>query len=104
MIQVISKRKGGDKAIGNPSIVYIGRPHVLGNPFVMVDESQRSAVIEKYRVWLRGEYRNKSKAYDALLSLAARVKAGEEIALECWCAPCPCHGDVIREAIEAIIK
>ncbi|WP_363320175.1 DUF4326 domain-containing protein [Ferrovum sp.] len=28
------------------------------------------------------------------------VRAGQSVALNCWCAPLPCHGDVIVEAVK----
>jgi hypothetical protein len=84
------------------SVVYIGRPSVLGNPFAMRSESERGVVIEKYREWLREQYRAKGAVYNALHSLAARAKHGEQLLLQCWCAPLACHGDVIADAIAGI--
>lgn len=101
-VRVIKKRKNGEQAKLGESIVYIGRPNVLGNPFAMTNESMRSSVVEKYRIWLRCEWVNKRAAYHELKALATRVKQGENIALQCWCAPCACHGDVIKDAIEKI--
>jgi hypothetical protein len=36
-------------------------------------------------------------------SLAKRIKAQEKIALQCWCAPKACHGDVIKGILEDMI-
>lgn len=65
--------------------VYIGRPSVWGNPFIIGRDGTRTEVIRKYEEWLRAQ------PY-----LVARVK--QELAgkvLGCWCAPAACHGDVL---------
>lgn len=103
-VRVVSKRSGGTAAHADEVVVYIARPSILGNPFFMRDESQREEVIYKYREWLRAQFSERTKVRAEVEKLAARVKAGERIALECWCAPCACHGDVLIEAIEGINK
>ena len=64
---------------------YIGRPSKWGNPFVIGRDGTREEVIAKYR--------------DLLPVLPGRL---EEIRTElrghklgCFCAPQPCHGDVL---------
>ena len=56
-----------------------------------------------------GRYRNevllpdlavKGQIYHTLEGIKARVKAGEHIALACWCAPLPCHADHLKAYIE----
>lgn len=101
-VHVVSKRAGGDQPVAGDTIVYIGRPSILGNPFAMVSEGHRSTVIRQYREWLRVEYAKKGPVFDALHALAKRVREGEHLALQCWCAPRACHGDVIKDAIEGI--
>ena len=103
-IRVISKRSGGTKKMHGEVVINIARPSILGNPFYMANESQRANVIAKYRVWLDEHRKNASPIWAEVKQLAARAKAGEHLALECWCAPCACHGDVIKAAIEYINK
>lgn len=103
-VRVISKRAGGIKAKAGEVVVNIARPSVLGNPFFMRSEDQRAQVIVDYRAWLTKHYRTDNSVWAEVKKLAARVKAGEHLALECWCAPCACHGDVIIDAIEFINK
>lgn len=67
--------------------VYIGRPSRWGNPFVLRQEADRAAVIERYRVWLLGR--------PELIAQARRDLRGKR--LGCWCAPLACHGDVLAE-------
>jgi hypothetical protein len=84
---------------------YIGRPSVLGNPFVLKNESKRDFVISEYRKWLWGEINKPdSKVRNELFKLASRVKNKEKIRLVCFCNPLPCHGDVIIKAVNWLIK
>ena len=48
-------------------------------------------VIEIYRVWLWREIRAGRIGLDELAALDGKR-------LACWCAPEPCHGDVLAEA------
>lgn len=74
-----------------PYDVYIGRPSKWGNPFVIGKDGTREEVIAKYRAWLLREWR------DAFLDVGElRGKV-----LGCWCAPLPCHGDVLAELANA---
>lgn len=101
-ITIISKRKGAPAAPAGATIIYIARPSPLGNPFVMTKESERDDVIEKYEAWLRDEWKKNGVVRRELEALAKRVRDGEELALQCWCSPKACHGDVIKRAIEGI--
>lgn len=103
-ILVINKRKGAKAPPAGAHIIYIGRPSVLGNPFPMQNESERPGVISRYEIWLRDEWKKGGAVRRELEALAKRVRDGEVLALQCWCAPKPCHGDVIRRAIEGINK
>jgi|ERR1700761_3909082 len=73
-----------------PFDVYIGRgPRGWGNPFVIGKDGTREQVIDKYRTWiLRPE---KAK----FIQKVKRELRGK--VLGCWCAPKPCHGDVLLE-------
>lgn len=95
--------KKGAKAPDGYTVVYIGRPSILGNPFTMRDEAMRDEVCDKHRVWLNQQRLAESPHWAAVAKLARRVKAGEKLALECYCAPRRCHGDTIVSAINMII-
>jgi hypothetical protein len=64
--------------------VYIGRPSKWGNPFVVGKHGARRECIALYESWLR----EKAELFAALDELRGMV-------LGCWCAPRPCHGDVL---------
>lgn len=66
--------------------VYIGRPSIWGNPFVIGRDGNRTQVIEKYRTWLMRQPR-----------LLMQLKELKGKTLGCWCSPLACHGDVLAE-------
>jgi len=70
-----------------PYDVFIARPSKWGNPFKREDGEGRQDVIEKYR-----EYIKNSPLMDDLHELKGKT-------LGCWCAPKPCHGDVLLELL-----
>lgn len=65
--------------------IYVGRPSVWGNPFKLGRDGDRDTVIEKFRVWLE----NKPDIQAAI----RRELGGKD--LVCFCAPQPCHADVL---------
>lgn len=67
--------------------VYIGRPEFWGNPFRIGRDGPRGRVIAKYREWLLSQ--------PELVERARAELRGK--VLGCWCAPRPCHGDVLAE-------
>ncbi len=67
--------------------VYVGRPSRWGNPYRAGIDGSREEVIAKYRVWLT---RHPHLVMDAKTLLQGRD-------LVCWCAPLPCHADVLLE-------
>ena len=77
--------------------VYIGRANrwyrlpksKWANPYDIRQEADREAVIAAYERWLRSQ----RHLMDALPELAG----GD---LVCWCAPLPCHGDVLLRLLE----
>lgn len=81
---VVNRKTGGNG-------VYVGRPSVWGNPFAMVHESDREAVVEKFRVYIMGR--------PALIARAKSELRGKK--LVCFCAPKACHADVLAEIANA---
>jgi hypothetical protein len=72
--------------------VYVGRgpewaPNEFGNEFIIGKDGTREEVIEKFR--------------QRLLADPVRVARVKEVLkgknLVCWCAPKPCHADVLLE-------
>ena len=83
--------------------INIMRGSVFGNPYSLQQGYTRENAIALYREWLRTHYRKKTVVYDALMKLVERVERGENITLVCCCKPQPCHGDVIKDALEKIM-
>lgn len=86
---------------------YIGRPmrgsplyrgSDLGNPF---KDGTRTEVIEQYHQWLIKKVREKDNPqYRELQQVLEYSLSLNGISLICWCAPLPCHGDVVVKAIK----
>lgn len=74
----------------SPHDVYIGRPSIWGNPFVIGRDGSRAEVIAKYEAWLGKQ----PKLLAKLSELRGKV-------LGCWCSPEACHGDVLARLANA---
>ena len=83
MPEVLNKRKDNIP----PDAVYVGRPTKWGNPYVIGKDGSREDVIRLYRTFIEG------------LVAAGRRDVSELRGrdLVCWCAPLPCHADVLLE-------
>ncbi len=68
--------------------VYIGRSSKWGNPFEIGKDGTRREVIEKYEEWVKTQ----PELMASLSELRGKV-------LGCWCAPKPCHGDVLLRMV-----
>ena len=98
-----------DPAKGIPAdLVYIGRDHPRGwkqsdlhNPFYPKDGDAIGKF--KKRLWSKMQDGN-SKELAEIMRIAGMVAAGIDVRLGCWCAPDPCHGDIIKAAILHVMK
>lgn len=70
---------------GNEVSEYIGRGTKWGNPFVMGYDGDRGQVIQKYKEYLDN--------HPELKEAAKKELKGKH--LLCFCAPLPCHGDIL---------
>lgn len=73
--------------------VYIGRGSMWGNPFRIGPDGDRANVIALYREWLWEQLCSGRITRQQLLALDGKR-------LGCYCAPLPCHGDVLVKAVE----
>lgn len=64
--------------------IYIGRPGPWGNPFIIGRHGTRAEVIQKYEDLITTQ---------RLPLHHIELLRGHD--LVCWCAPLPCHGDVL---------
>lgn len=72
------------KARRNVPNTYIGRGSPWGNPYRIGLDGDRETVIRKYHTYLRRT--------PELLAEIYRLRGHD---LVCFCAPMPCHGDVL---------
>lgn len=68
----------------------IDRRTIWGNPFVLDADGDRTTVISSYE-----EHYLPYKP-----SLLERIHTLRGKALGCWCAPLPCHGDVLKRKVD----
>jgi hypothetical protein len=81
MPKVYSKR-----VKGYPSdAVYVGRPTKFGNPFVVGVHGKQGECVGMYEDWVRNKH-------ELVAAIKAELKGKD---LLCWCAPEPCHADVL---------
>lgn len=99
---MIKVGKVGHKTTEGYTPVFIGRPSVLGNPFLMRGEQDREFVVQAYRKYLWDCKKENNDVWQEVERLAKMVKDGKKIELKCFCSPKKCHGDVIAKAIEYI--
>lgn len=71
--------------------VAIGRGSVWGNPFIIGADGERGRVIAKFRQYAVWRLEREPNWLEPL--------RGKDLA--CYCAPNPCHGDVIKELMQA---
>ena len=73
--------------------VYIGRPSKWGNPIKLKRGDKREVILQKYRKWLLQQK-----------DLLAQVNELQGKILGCWCKPELCHGDVLAELADSLVK
>lgn len=87
---------------------YCGRKNVswrfpespLANPYKLSNEEAPGVTIARYQNWLDLEIQTNSAVVNELKRLVAVFEAKGELKLGCWCAPGPCHCDVIKLKLE----
>lgn len=85
--KVYSKRKG---AVTPPfDAIYVGRPTIYGNPFVVGRDGTQEECAALYKEWIGHDDQK-----DLRLDIEHNLKGKD---LVCWCAPRVCHADVILE-------
>lgn len=99
MITVVNKYKVKNQK--RDYIVYCGRCSALGNPFPITENRTREEAISEYKIYFDKLVKDKDKEILAQLDLC-RTKLTKYgiVELECYCAPKPCHCDVIKDFLE----
>lgn len=79
----------------NTGSVYIGRPSRFGNPYRIGADGNRKQVIKKYEEYVRERIERDVAFREDVRALYGKL-------LSCWCAPLPCHGDVLVKLTEEL--
>lgn len=96
----------------HPNNFYCGRSkqgNPLGNPFthngVKTDIAKltvptREEAIQAFETYFDAVYGKDEELTNAFDRIYERYKRGEDIYLQCFCKPLPCHCDVIAERLQ----
>lgn len=87
-----------------PDSEYIGRPSPLGNPYPLKKGAPKGSTLPRYRQWLQERVQERDPAVCSELNRLYKIAKHGDLKLGCWCAPGPCHGDVIKELLESKLK
>lgn len=92
-----------------PGAVYVGRPSKWGNPFVIGVHGDRDKVVKLFRIlathiatpwWQQGEtlsidFQDAAANQWKLTFTEDDIRELKGKDLVCWCAPKPCHADIL---------
>lgn len=93
---------------------YIGRGSVLGNPYTCIKDRQtkakyivkdRDTAITMYSKYFDVMYGTNIPFTEVVDQIYNAYKNGEDVWLECYCKPLPCHGDIIaKKLMQRLVK
>lgn len=92
----------------SPNNFPIYRPYILGNPYTEIKNRNTKAMyvvktreeaISRYSDYFDIMYGSNKLFTEAVDRIYEKYKNGETVYLECYCAPKPCHGDIIAEKL-----
>ena len=107
MIYVYNSHK--EDHTSNENNFYIGRPSPLGNPFsyngvktnlAKLELKTREESIEAYGRYFDAMYGKDEALTRAFDEIYEHYRNGENIYLQCFCKPYPCHGDIIADRLQ----
>lgn len=105
-VRTVSKRWSGTQAEKGEIVVDVDRSNpILGNPHPMRDKSlsERDRVIALNNRRVDEDMAVAGPIAAEIDRLAHLVNEGHNLALSCWCAPCPCHGDrYVQEILKRV--
>jgi Domain of unknown function (DUF4326) len=94
----IGKARRGRLSDPLPGQAYVG-PRPLGIPFQLGRDGSRTEVIARYRRWLWAQLQSHGSLQRRKLEQLLGHRPRGALELLCWCAPLPCHAEVIRSAL-----
>ena len=108
MIYVYDREKEDYSMLDNNYPIYRGAS-ILGNPYThlpvkgtkaMFQCKTREEAIEKYDKYFDIMYGNNIEFTKIIDEMYEKYKNGEDLFLECYCKPQPCHGDIIAKKLQ----
>lgn len=85
----------GGSILGNP---YTDKP--VNKTLAIYHVKNREEAIARYDSYFDTMY-GTNEAFTALIDeIYEKYKNGEDVYLECYCKPLPCHGDIIAEKLK----
>lgn len=108
MIYVYDRNAEDFSALENNYPIYRGAS-ILGNPYThlpvkdtkaMFQCKTREEAIEKYSEYFDIMYGNNIEFTKIIDEMYEKYKNGEDLFLECYCKPQPCHGDIIAKKLQ----
>lgn len=91
----IGRTKKGSSPLANP-FTYNGKRSSLAKLSFRTREEALSA----YKLYFEKMYGSNEEFTKAFDEIYEKYKNGEDIYLQCFCAPLPCHGDYIAEMLQ----
>ena len=111
MIYVYNRNVEDFSALENNYPIYRG-VSILGNPYThlpvkdtkaMFQCKTREEAIEKYSEYFDIMYGNNIEFTKIIDEMYEKYKNGEDLFLECYCKPQPCHGDIIAKKLQEML-
>ena len=111
MIYIYDRNVEDFSALENNYPIYRG-VSILGNPYThlpvkdtkaMFQCKTREEAIEKYDKYFDIMYGNNIEFTKIIDEMYEKYKNGEDIYLECYCKPQPCHGDIIAKKLQEML-
>ena len=108
MIYVYNREKEDYSMLDNNYPIYRGAS-ILGNPYThlpvkdtkaMYQCKTREEAIEKYDKYFDIMYGGNAEFTRVVDEMYEKYKNGENLFLECYCKPQPCHGDIIAKKLQ----
>ena len=108
MIYVYNREKEDYSMLDNNYPIYRG-VSILGNPYThlplkdtkaMFQCKTREEAIEKYDKYFDLMYGRNVEFTKVVDEMYEKYKNGEDLFLECYCKPQPCHGDIIAKKLQ----
>lgn len=109
-VRVVNIRADDDdfRAAKGERVIMMDRTHPsMGNRHVMKTQSrlERDRVIEAHKADLDADIARKGPMYQTMMAIAFDiVDKKEKVALQCYCAPAPCHLDLVATHIATMVK